>query len=137
MKFFSNLHWHQILISLLLGMLVGFFATQISFLENLGKCGKRGFSKQHMVDRLSKKLSLDAEQKSKLQTIFETRRPQMLALRDEIRPKFEALRDSTRAEIRKILNPEQQVKFEELSKKWDEKKKRRWGYLDSSETSKS
>jgi hypothetical protein len=55
--------------------------------------------------------------------VLEKNHPAMTALHEQFRPKFQALREATRTEIRLLLNPAQQKKFDDLSAKWEQ----RWG----------
>src|SRR3990167_7323824 len=80
---------------------------------------KKEGMKQYMLERFSKELHLSAEQKNQVSAIFEKRHPQMLALQAEMRPKFETLRNATDAEIRALLNADQQKKFDEIHAKME------------------
>lgn len=80
------------------------------------KCNDGNF-KHKMLERLSSKLNLTEDQKTKVATVFEVKHQGMMKLKTEMRPKFEALRKSARADISKLLTPEQQKKFEETNKK--------------------
>jgi Spy/CpxP family protein refolding chaperone len=115
---------HQVLISLLIGLVLGFGAGQWQARDSFGPGHwKKGNMKQRMVEKMSRELQLSAEQKTQVQAILEAKHPQMMALHEEMRPKFEALRNTTHEEIRKVLNPEQQVKFDAFSKKHEERRK--------------
>lgn len=108
---------HQVLISLLIGLALGFFLQ-----KNL-PCHRdwKGphHMKKHMISKLDRELHLTADQKSKVEMIFETSRPKMKALQDEMRPKFKVLHQETQAEIRLLLNPEQQQKFDAMNARFE------------------
>lgn len=116
--------WHQVAIALLIG-----FASGAAFSQWYTKeirhdhHGKKGGMKQHMLAKLDHKLHLTQEQKTAISAIFDQKRPQMEAMRDAMKPKFDAMRETTDTEIRKVLNPDQQVKFDEftakMKKRWD------------------
>lgn len=71
-----------------------------------------------LAGRLSRELSLTAEQSARVTAIFEQRRGQVRRmhrdLRAEARRRFVEEQGSLRAEIRAVLTPEQQAKFDEL-----------------------
>ncbi len=120
-----QLSWNQVILSLLIGFVLG---SAVSPLRGGRECfphhkGKGGM-KQHMLDRFTKELKLTEDQKVKVSAIFESKHAQMEALRSEIQPKFEALRTATQNEIRPLLTPEQQVKFDQLNEKMEKRWKR-------------
>ena len=117
---FMKMNWHVIAISLLIG-----FSAGILFGQNQKFCGpwKHGGSmKEHMLKKFNRELHLTEEQKQKISAIFDAKHPRMMALHEEGRPKFEAIRNETQAEIRAVLTPEQQVKFEELTAKMESRR---------------
>lgn len=76
-----------------------------------------------MLNHLQRKLDLNAEQKAKVGEILQTKREKIKALRSEIRPKFEELRHSANQEIRQILTPEQQKKFDQIQERWQKRRR--------------
>jgi Spy/CpxP family protein refolding chaperone len=75
---------------------------------------------RHM-DRLSQKLNLTDEQKSKLQPLFEEHRKQMQSLRQDTsltpeqkRAKLKELRQANHQQMMSVLTPEQQQKLEQM-----------------------
>ena len=77
-----------------------------------GHRGHRGNPLEHMT----RNLDLTAEQQAKIQPIIEQSRPQLIAIRQEAQQKAKAVRDNTVSQIRPILTPEQQQKFDALQK---------------------
>jgi len=122
---FKNIQIHQIVIALLLGVAIGAWGIQMRDYGCWMGAPHKGAIRQHMIKKMEKELSLSAEQKQKLEAIFETTRPRMKALRLEMRPKFEELRKETSEQVRAILTPEQLPKFEELNQKMEELWKKR------------
>jgi len=110
---------HQVLIALILGAVLGAAGIQLRDYGCLMGAPHQGAMRKHMIKKMERTLKLDAEQKKQIETLFETMQPRMKALREEMRPKFEAMREETRAEIRKILKPEQLPEFEKLNQKMD------------------
>lgn len=80
------------------------------------------------IDRLAHELDLTAAQRAAFDSILENRRKQMRELFAPIRPQLDSLtalsdkmRDSTHEQLKRVLNPEQQVKFDKMH---EEAKKR-------------
>lgn len=111
----------SLVLSFALGGTLGYFAPHpYSLREDRGPGGPGGREmKKKMLERMSQTLELTEDQKQKVREIFESHEPQMRQLHELAKPKFEAIRNATRAEIRKILTPEQLVKFEELNARMD------------------
>jgi protein CpxP len=82
-----------------------------------------------MMDHLKKELNLTPAQETKIKAIMEKYRPQMEALRKSFKPgdkgqidksfleKFKAIRDKQNAEIRAVLTPAQQKKWDDMRSK--------------------
>jgi Spy/CpxP family protein refolding chaperone len=67
----------------------------------------------------SRRLDLTPEQEGKLREILENYRERFGALRMNLHPQYVALRDSLNAEIRAVLTPEQQEKFEAMMREFN------------------
>lgn len=78
-----------------------------------------------MVERFTDELELNAGQKAQISTLLETKRGEIRALDDEMRPRFQDIRRSIKDEIRKVLTPEQALKFEEMERKRQERRRDR------------
>lgn len=96
------------IIALVLAMPLAVAASTVG--EDFGQHGHRG----DRVERLTKELDLNPEQKAKLADIF-----------TQEREKREALRQETHQQIQQVLSSEQMAKFEELAKKRHEKWRKR------------
>jgi Spy/CpxP family protein refolding chaperone len=73
------------------------------------------------IDRMAHDLDLNAAQRASFDSILDNSRKQMRQLFDPIRPKMDSLmalnklmRDSTHAQLRRLLTPDQQVKFDKM-----------------------
>ena len=124
-----NYAWKHIIVALVLGGVLGFVGAR-----TLGSyCGYRhhwkpGQFQARLLARFSSKLNLNPEQKTKVATILEAKRQKIEALRAEFQPKFKEIRNSTMAEIRPLLTPDQQQRFNVMNAKWEERAKRcNWG----------
>ena len=72
----------------------------------------QGFAMGH----LTKALNLTAEQQSKVQPLIDQTRPQIIAIHKDAMEKTHAIMDKTMSQIRPILTPDQQKKFDDLQK---------------------
>lgn len=77
------------------------------------------------VEHLTKTLDLTAEQQAKIQPIFDQAKPQIKAVREDAMQKIQAIRENTSAQIRPILTPAQQQKFDTLKKAREDMRKAR------------
>jgi Spy/CpxP family protein refolding chaperone len=68
------------------------------------------------LEHLSKDLNLTDEQKAKVQPIIDQTKPQIEAIHKEAMEKMRAIMESTGAQIRPLLTPEQQQKFDAMKK---------------------
>ena len=74
-------------------------------------------------DHLTKDLNLTDDQKTKVQPIIDQTKPQMAAIHKEAMEKMHALLESAGAQIRPLLTPEQQVKFDAMKKAHEDMRK--------------
>ncbi len=74
-------------------------------------------------EHLTKELGLTDEQKAKVQPIIDQTKPQMKAIHEEAMQKMHALLESTGAQIRPMLTPQQQTKFDAMKKAHEDMRK--------------
>jgi periplasmic protein CpxP/Spy len=72
----------------------------------------QGFAMGH----LTKALNLTPDEQSKVQPLIDQARPQIIAIHKDAMEKTHAILDKTMSQIRPILTPEQQKKFDALQK---------------------
>jgi hypothetical protein len=75
--------------------------------------------KHHMenpLEHLSETLNLTADQKAKVQPIIDQAKPQIAAIHQEAMDKMKAIMESTGAQIRPLLTPQQQEKYDAMKK---------------------
>jgi Spy/CpxP family protein refolding chaperone len=77
------------------------------------------------LEHLTKALDLTPEQQAKIQPIFDQAKPQIKAARQESRQKVQAIRENTMAQVRPILTPAQQQKFDAMKKAREDMRKAR------------
>jgi Spy/CpxP family protein refolding chaperone len=75
------------------------------------------------LEHLSKDLNLTDDQKTKVQPIIDQVKPQMKAIHEEAMQKMHALLESAGNQIRPLLTPEQQVRFDAMKKAHEDMKK--------------
>jgi Spy/CpxP family protein refolding chaperone len=76
------------------------------------------------IAELKSELSLTPQQSQQVDAILDNWHSETKAIRDQSDAQIVAIRQKRRNEIRAILTPEQQPKFEELMKRYDEERKR-------------
>ena len=74
--------------------------------------GGQGFAMEH----LTKGLNLTPDQQSKVQPLIDQARPQIIAIHKDAMEKTHAILDKTMSQIRPILTPDQQKKFDAFQK---------------------
>jgi hypothetical protein len=65
-----------------------------------------------LLDRLDRELQLTADQKRRVQTIFDERRTRLQAVQRDVLARAGQEQRELQAEIRKVLTPEQQQRFD-------------------------
>ena len=75
------------------------------------------------LEHLSKDLNLTDDQKAKVQPIIDQTKPQMAAIHREAMEKMHALMENAGNQIRPLLTPEQQVKFDAMKKAHEDMRK--------------
>src|SRR2546423_3348275 len=78
---------------------------------------------ENPLDHLSKDLNLTDDQKAKVQPIIDQAKPQMAAIHKEAMEKMHALMESAGVQIRPLLTPEQQVKYDAMKKAHEDMRK--------------
>jgi Spy/CpxP family protein refolding chaperone len=74
--------------------------------------GGRPPSAARLIDRLDRELGLTAAQRASIEQIFESRREPLERAQREMRERMEREQREFQNEIRKVLTPEQQPKFD-------------------------
>jgi protein CpxP len=72
----------------------------------------QGFALAH----LTKALNLTPDQQSKVQPLIDQARPRIIAIHKDAMEKTHAIMDKTMSQIRPVLTPDQQKKFDALQK---------------------
>jgi Spy/CpxP family protein refolding chaperone len=93
-------------------------------------------SSRSPLDRMSRDLDLTSQQRAAFDTILENREKQMRQLFAPIQPQMDSLMkigkvisDSTHQQLKRVLTPEQQVKFDKIrteSRRRGDSARKRW-----------
>jgi len=76
---------------------------------------------EQRFEKMRQELNLNEQQTTQVRAILDQTRNEYRALRQELRPRFEEPRLKARAQIRALLNAEQQQKFDEMTAQQDAK----------------
>jgi len=106
-----------------LGLVVGLGA--MFFYAWYGGHWHREFNRQRVVRRLTRELGLSEAQARQVDQIFQDAAKNYSELHKQVNPQFDAIRAHTRDRIREVLNPEQLLKFNEVVRQADERRKQR------------
>jgi Spy/CpxP family protein refolding chaperone len=85
--------------------------------EGHGRGGHKKIHKMHMgghLEKMAEKLELTDVQKAQVQPIIDQAKPQIKAIHEEAMQKSRAVMENTAAQLRPLLTPEQQKKFDSL-----------------------
>ena len=105
-----------------LGVLVG-GAGALFYTWHFGP-GPRRPDKARIVRHMTRELKLTDPQVQQVTRIVDESDQKFSELRKQTRPQFDAIRDESRARIREILTPEQATKFDEMVRRFEERRKK-------------
>jgi Spy/CpxP family protein refolding chaperone len=110
------------ILTFLLGLIVGGAAT-IFFGWRSGFIRHRHPDEKHIVQFLKRDLNLSDSQTQQLEQIVHETGEKFRQLQEQNQPQFDAIRMESRDRIRKILNPDQLAKFNQLVERIDRHRK--------------
>jgi len=84
----------------------------------------RPFNRQSFVSRLKSELDLSDTQVTQLEGIVDGSTAKVRAAQEQSDAQLNVIRQDTRNQIRQILSAQQIRKFDELVRRWDERRKR-------------
>ncbi len=126
-----KLTWKYLVVGFLLGAVVGAVGSQWCAPPfHWYWKGEREHIREKMLQRFNSRLNLTSDQQQKVAAILQEKQGKIDALRAQMRPKFEEIRNTTQVEIRQLLTPEQQGKFEAMIAEHKARMKKigdRWG----------
>jgi Spy/CpxP family protein refolding chaperone len=97
----------------------------IAHAQDQGGNGPRHRKWGNALEHMTKNLDLTPEQQAKIRPILEQAKPQIKAARQESKDKMIAIRDNVRAQIRPLLTPAQQQKWDAIQKAREDMRKAR------------
>ena len=100
----------QVRVAALIIFVLGFTAGILAL--NVYRGWHRGGGPGNRMDELSERLQLTADQKTKVQEIFNDTREQVRAVRRESEPKMDEIRRQADGRLQTVLTPEQWQKFQ-------------------------
>lgn len=109
-------------LTFVLGLIVGGAAT-IFFLWHSGIVRPHRPDEKHIVQFLKKELSLDDAQTQQVDQILLDTDQKNKQVQQQTQPQYEAIRAEGRDRIRKILNPDQLAKFNQLVTRIDARRR--------------
>lgn len=111
-------------LTFLLGVTVG-AAGVFFFAWYSGHWQQRGSNRERIIRHFRTELNLSDNQVKQLRQILDDTGNRFRDVQRQMEPQFQAIREETRNRIRQILSPEQVTKFNELARKWDERRRQR------------
>lgn len=82
-----------------------------------------GFDQKRVVRFLQRELKLTDTQTQQVEEIMKETAEKYSQLQKQVDPQFEAIREESRDRVRKVLNPDQLAKFNELVRRFDERRR--------------
>ena len=110
----------------LLGALSGLFASKAFLAYRFRHTAPRQVE-ELVVQRLSRRLHLDANQRQTLEQVADRTRVQLAQVRNEALPKVQAILEQAYQELRPSLRPDQQKELEKIREETRERLRRRLG----------
>ena len=105
------------------GVLVGGFAVHLYYMKDQRQRADGGgrFRVGRFIERLERDLALTAEQRRRIDEILQQARVESDELHREMVPRVHEHMQQTREQIRGVLTPEQQEKFDALHRRYRER----------------
>lgn len=111
-------------VTFVLGVVLGGVGAYY-FLWSSGRIAHRGFNKDRVLTHLKAELNLSATQVQQISQILDDGAQKIKDIQKQMDPQIQALHEENRNRIRKVLNPDQVKKFDELVRQIDERHRRR------------
>src|SRR5579871_4221287 len=111
-------------LTIILGAVIG-GAGVYAYLWHSGRLHPPAFNKAHAEAHLKKELNLNDAQLQQIDQIFIQSSQQLSDLQKQVDPQFQAIHLETRAQIRRVLTPDQAARFDVFLKQIDERRRRR------------
>jgi DNA anti-recombination protein RmuC len=109
----SKNRW-QVRIAALIIFLLGFAAGALALNAYRGWARGRSATPEDRFEQLSKRLQLNAEQKTKVQQILGDTREQLRAVRKDSEPRVNDIRQQTDQRLQQVLTADQWQRFQQM-----------------------
>ncbi len=116
--------WKQIIPVFILGLILGAALGSWCHRVSARHFTKKPDHSSGMLEKFSKELNLDSNQKDAVKAALESSRGKMQAFREETGVKLNEIRAVMHSDIRKILTPPQQAEFDKLTAAWEKRHKK-------------
>lgn len=116
--------WASLLLTLIVGMGMGVAIDRLA-LEGDRRGGDRRDRGARLAERLNSELQLTPDQQTKVEAALASNRERARQFWGESRTAYETLRKEFRQDIRELLNPDQQQRFDEMIQRDDERRRQR------------
>jgi len=116
--------WASLLLTLIVGMGMGVAIDRLA-LEGDRRGGERRDRGARLAARFNSELQLTPEQQAKVEAALASNRERAGQFWGESRAAYETLRKEFRQDIRELLNPDQQQRFDEMIQRDDERRRQR------------
>jgi Spy/CpxP family protein refolding chaperone len=111
------------IVTFLLGVIVG--GAGVCFYGWHWGHWHRRSERPEFVAFMAQELNLSTAQVTQLKQIMDETKHKYDAVRERVEPEFDAIRKETDNRIRQVLTPEQLVKFNEMTRRFEERRKAR------------
>ncbi|MBI5393726.1 MAG: hypothetical protein HZA91_00360 [Verrucomicrobia bacterium] len=106
-----------VLVVFLLGVAAGVLGAKLFFESRVRVALSSPESlAQALLQRMSMELTLSDDQRRQIEPVIDDARRDLLKLRDQVKPQLEAIFDRADGRIRPLLTPDQQKRFDEVSR---------------------
>jgi Spy/CpxP family protein refolding chaperone len=117
--------WKTLLAGILLGLVAGGGWGAWYMNGHPHAWDKPGAREARLLKEFTRELDLTDSQRQAVGAILQAQRERIRSIRSEIRPRMEEIRDEAGGEIRALLKPEQQKRFEVLEERMKEERRKR------------
>ncbi len=127
MEYITKTRW-QVRVAAAVIFFLGFAAGILTLNVYRAWARRNPPTREDRIERIAKDLQLSAEQKTKVQQIFNDTREQLRGLRKESEPKVAEIRRQADERIQQTLTPDQWQRFQQLRKEtWGSRRRSRDG----------
>ena len=94
--------------------------------KRAGSERRRSRGERRFMSRLERDLKLNPSQRENVDRALGRHYARIREIRRSMRPEINSIMQEIRRDVRSLLNAEQQTSFDEMVKKFEERRKRRW-----------